>query len=332
MHTLMEYNDSGILIVTPEDDLSADRQALNPNFMALAGILGDVPYLYSTSYSLTNTGTGITVVSGPNGNAAISFPGTASLFGGTVFSGSSPVVLAVAVKVNTQQNNAGFAGTGDFSTAYGSFSIQSGDSTPNSTWYGLCYGDDVNSGVVQDTNWHVLALVWDGTTFTLYLDGLNKGSTTPPLDIVASDFWVGSQNDQWFSDADIGDVVVLNGVPGALAGFLSDLHTRWLGGGDSGFDPTSYGVPCTLWLNPNQGVATDGSGNVVTWKAQIPSVARAVTVDYSEGGYNSSAALSFDSSANAYFSQNLVLPNLPTSSAGLPNGALYNDGGFVKVV
>jgi hypothetical protein len=32
----MDYNDSGILVVTPEDDLSADRVALNGNFMALA--------------------------------------------------------------------------------------------------------------------------------------------------------------------------------------------------------------------------------------------------------------------------------------------------------
>ncbi len=27
----------------------------------------------------------------------------------------------------------------------------------------------------------------------------------------------------------------------------------------------------------------------------------------------------------------VVMPNLPTSSAGLPTGALYNDGGIVKV-
>ena len=30
--------------------------------------------------------------------------------------------------------------------------------------------------------------------------------------------------------------------------------------------------------------------------------------------------------------QVIVLPNLPTSSAGLPSGALWNDGGTLKVV
>jgi hypothetical protein len=39
MHTFANYNDSGIMIVTPENDLSADRQALNENFKALAGIV-----------------------------------------------------------------------------------------------------------------------------------------------------------------------------------------------------------------------------------------------------------------------------------------------------
>jgi hypothetical protein len=38
MYTLSNYNDTGILIVTPEADLSADRQALNSNFIALADL------------------------------------------------------------------------------------------------------------------------------------------------------------------------------------------------------------------------------------------------------------------------------------------------------
>ena len=42
MHALSNYNNSNILIVTPESDLSADQQALNNNFKTV--VTGYVPY------------------------------------------------------------------------------------------------------------------------------------------------------------------------------------------------------------------------------------------------------------------------------------------------
>jgi hypothetical protein len=46
MHALSNYNDSGILIATPESDLSADQQSLNANFKTI--VTGYVPYTGAT--------------------------------------------------------------------------------------------------------------------------------------------------------------------------------------------------------------------------------------------------------------------------------------------
>jgi len=119
-HTLTNYN--GVQIVTPEDDLSADRQALNGNFEFLADVcvrnpmtgnvdgggfgIGDLAGLSvgrSTPalYSLTDTGTGITVATGQgaNGYNAISVPGGSYLSGSALMIGGSPRVLAAVVEV-----------------------------------------------------------------------------------------------------------------------------------------------------------------------------------------------------------------------------------------
>jgi hypothetical protein len=46
MHALSNYNNSNILIATPESDLSADQQALNANFKTI--VTGFVPYTGAT--------------------------------------------------------------------------------------------------------------------------------------------------------------------------------------------------------------------------------------------------------------------------------------------
>ena len=49
MHALSNYNNSGIRIATPQSDLNSSQQALNNNFIALAGVItGYVPYTGAT--------------------------------------------------------------------------------------------------------------------------------------------------------------------------------------------------------------------------------------------------------------------------------------------
>ncbi len=76
MHTLSNYNDTGILIVTPEADLSADRQALNSNFKTVVNTF--VPYNGATgdvdlgSHSLTVGGSAAEI----NNDGSASFVAT----------------------------------------------------------------------------------------------------------------------------------------------------------------------------------------------------------------------------------------------------------------
>jgi hypothetical protein len=83
-----------------------------------------------------------------------------------------------------------------------------------------------------------------------------------------------------------------------------------------------------VWFDPNQGVTTDGSGNVITWSARI-GTGTALIVD----GKTSldTGAITTDGSGKVTAAK-LNLYSLPTSSSGLSSGDVWNDSGTLKIV
>ena len=67
------------------------------------------------------------------------------------------------------------------------------NSAPN-TWQGLSWGggDDVNSGVVVDANWHHVVVVYDGSVMGIFLDGSPQGALSIGIDTQFSPLIIGA--------------------------------------------------------------------------------------------------------------------------------------------
>jgi len=61
------------------------------------------------------------------------------------------------------------------------------------TLYGGGYGDDVTVANFWDTNWHHIALTYDGTTAILYADGIQVASAAKNWNLVANLAYIGRQ-------------------------------------------------------------------------------------------------------------------------------------------
>jgi hypothetical protein len=80
------------------------------------------------------------------------------------------------------------------------------------TWQGESWGggDDVNSGVIVDTNWHNVVVEYDGANLLIFLDGIQRGSLGIVIDTGFSQLTIGGfPNNQMFSGA-INDVLIYN--------------------------------------------------------------------------------------------------------------------------
>jgi hypothetical protein len=221
----------------------------------------------TTPYSLTASSTGITIGSTKNGNQTISFPGNASLFGSGLMSGNDPRTLAVAVKFSATDITQGIVQQPYTNTWDGSYYTKLFQLLEiYGYWAVTNYGYLASSGISPDTNWHIFAVTHDGTTQTLYLDSEIIATGTLTIDTADGNFVVGGDPNANL-DGSVGDVVLYDGVPSNISGFLSALYNRWCS--SDSFDPNAYGASCKLWLDPNHGITTDTSGNITTWAARI---------------------------------------------------------------
>jgi hypothetical protein len=59
------------------------------------------------------------------------------------------------------------------------------------TWYAQAWGDDVSSGVVVDTNWHHVVVVYAGTTLSIAIDGVQKAVGSSALNTPFSSLLIG---------------------------------------------------------------------------------------------------------------------------------------------
>ena len=83
------------------------------------------------------------------------------------------------------------------------------------TWQGQTWGggDDVNSGVVVDTNWHQIVVIYNGSVLSISIDGVQKGTLTESIATPLSPLTIGADTNanalQFFSGT-INDVRIYN--------------------------------------------------------------------------------------------------------------------------
>ena len=119
------------------------------------------------------------------------------------------------------------------------------------TLYGGGYGDDITVNGFWDTNWHHIALTYDGTTARLYADGTERANAAKNWNLVRTLAYIGRQvngaAEYW--NGQIDDVRVYNRV-------LSPAEITLMSSGQSG--PPA----------PTQLTATAGDGQVtLNWTA-----------------------------------------------------------------
>jgi hypothetical protein len=79
------------------------------------------------------------------------------------------------------------------------------------TWQGQTWGggDDVNSGVIVDTNWHQIVVVYSGSVLSISIDGTQKGTLSEGINTPLSPLTIGADtndNALQFFDGAISDV------------------------------------------------------------------------------------------------------------------------------
>ncbi len=107
--------------------------------------------------------------------------------------GANPYTIAVWEKIDSGcPNNGGFAGWGVNATSLANDFRLNGPNSADDYWYA---NDFIVSDLgvnPMDGNWHAIAVTWDGTTQTMYVDGVDVGTRTPTTpNVQGSDFVVG---------------------------------------------------------------------------------------------------------------------------------------------
>ncbi|HXC97901.1 MAG TPA: LamG-like jellyroll fold domain-containing protein, partial [Verrucomicrobiae bacterium] len=107
--------------------------------------------------------------------------------------GANPYTMAVWEKVDTGcPNNGGFFGWGANTTGEANDLRLNGPNSLVDYWYS---DDFIVSGLAanpMDGNWHAIVVTWDGTTQTMYVDGVGVGTRTPAgPNIQSANFIVG---------------------------------------------------------------------------------------------------------------------------------------------
>jgi hypothetical protein len=129
--------------------------------------------------------------------------------------GANPYTIAVWEKIDTGcPNNGGFLGWGANNTGEANDFRLNGPNSVDDYWYA---NDFIVSGLAvnpMDGNWHALAVTWDGTNQTMYVDGANVGTRTPTApDVQSSGFVVGKTTADvnfvgWLEDLLIADIAL----------------------------------------------------------------------------------------------------------------------------
>lgn len=215
---------------------------------------------------------------------SLSFNGTTGFVEGT---DAALPNLANPVTVSAWFKSAQAAGATQVIAGYG-------DISNNSFWWlflngsgfiGFTNGSDVVGAVnyANDGTWHHAAGTYDGTTYTVYLDGASKASGTRTTAITRnSNFRVGDAGGSRFFGGKIDDV-------GVFAACLTAGQVAGLAAGTT--DPSTLS-PVLLWrLETGSGTtATDtGSGahdgaftGGVTWSSDVPSALSGAVQDAPE--------------------------------------------------
>ncbi|MDD2600937.1 MAG: autotransporter-associated beta strand repeat-containing protein, partial [Kiritimatiellae bacterium] len=101
-----------------------------------------------------------------------------TLFPTGVPTGSTPYTIALWERSDGSADKGGFIGWGNNTANQCNNLRMDGDNRLNNYWY----GNDWNLGGLstnpKDGNWHHIAVTWDGSTQTMYLDGSQAGSVT----------------------------------------------------------------------------------------------------------------------------------------------------------
>ncbi|HUD47494.1 MAG TPA: LamG-like jellyroll fold domain-containing protein [Candidatus Baltobacteraceae bacterium] len=104
---------------------------------------------------------------------------------------AQPYTIAVWEKVDVGcPNNGGFVGWGVNNTSEANDFRLNGPNSVDDYWYN---NDFIVNGLTanpMDGNWHAVAVTWDGTTQTMYVDGVDVGTRTPSAPYIQSSGFV----------------------------------------------------------------------------------------------------------------------------------------------
>jgi hypothetical protein len=93
---------------------------------------------------------------------------------------ANPYTIAVWEKIDTGcPNNGGFVGWGVNNTSEGNNFRLNGPNSVDDYWYNNDFIASSAAVNPMDGNWHAIAVTWDGTNQTMYVDGANVGTRTP---------------------------------------------------------------------------------------------------------------------------------------------------------
>jgi hypothetical protein len=214
----------------------------------------------------------------PGGSLYLNGSSTLSTLSGSfpndVPTGSSPYTIAVWEKANVVcPNNGGFVGWGDNSGGEANNLRLNGVNSLDDYWFA---NDFVLSSLAVnplDGNWHAVIVTWDGTTETMYLDGVSVGTRTPTAPAVqAANFVVGATTADVDFQGLMQNLLIANVAftPTEIANYQVGFNT---------FTPPQTPTPA-VWFKADEITNVADGASVSTW------------TDLSGNGYNATQATS----------------------------------------
>jgi len=186
------------------------------------GLIAYYP-LNATANDQSGNGNNGSVFGATSATNRFGFPGMAYQFNGTnsyisanvpnLPTGSAPRSISLWAKAQAPMSSGIcllFWGTGQNREGFGIINNGAPLTWQGQTWGG---GDDVNSGVVVDTNWHQIVVVYSGSVLSISIDGVQKGTLSESIDTPLSPLTIGADTNanalQYFAGT-INDVRIYN--------------------------------------------------------------------------------------------------------------------------